>query len=129
MSKTVLILFLTSLSCNALADPYQQMASSLNDLIDIMAKKSSSKNEYQDSHQVNYTNSGSFSYGSDGSSYYNTEDRSYGNNGNTYYQMNDNSGYGSNGSNYQRVGDYIYINNADGSRTVCYVSNVGTQCR
>ncbi|MFP1031854.1 hypothetical protein ACLD0Q_15810 [Acinetobacter baumannii] len=126
MSKIICALLLSSLSFNVLANPYDQLGSALNDMIDALAKK---KTGNSDNNQVNYSNTGSFTYGSDGSSYYNTEDRSYGNNGNNYYQMNENSGYDSNGSTYQRVGDYIYINNPDGTRTVCYVSDVGTQCR
>lgn len=129
MSKIFFSLLLSSLSFSALANPYEQINSSLNNMIDIFAKKNSNNNDHQNNDQVNYTNTGSFTYGSDGSSYYNTEDRSYGNNGNNYYQMNQNSGYDSNGSTYQRVGDYIYINNPDGTRTVCYVTDVGTQCR
>lgn len=129
MTKTIFALFLSSLSFNVLANPYEQINSSLNSLIDIFANKNSGNNDYQNNNEVNYTNNGSFTYGSNGNSYYNTEDRSYGSNGNTYYQMNENSGYDSNGSTYQRVGDYIYINNPDGTRTTCYVSNVGTQCR
>ncbi len=79
--------------------------------------------------QQTYTRVGDHSYGSDGSSYYHSNGNTYGSNGVNTYSMNDNSGYSSNGSTYYRVGDYIYINNPDGTRTVCYVSDVGTQCR
>ena len=125
MNKIILLLSLSIVSFSSFANPYDQINSSFNDLIDIMAKKKPSGN----SNNTNYTSTGNFTYGSDGSSSYNTEDRSYGSNGNTYYQMNENTGYDSNGSNYQRIGDYIYINNPDGTRSTCYVSNVGTQCR
>lgn len=128
MSRIIIILTLLSLSLSASANPYEQMGNSLNDMIDIMANKQSPKPSQEET-TTTYNNIGNFTYGSDGSSYYNSGDNSYGSNGYSYHQTNESNGYDSNGSTYQRIGDYIYINKPDGTRTVCYVSSVGTQCR
>ncbi|WP_180036084.1 MULTISPECIES: hypothetical protein [unclassified Acinetobacter] len=142
MKNLFFCLILAHISTAALADKYshswiniptnnynfnsgnQQIANGLNQIIE--AFSNSNKN---DSQPVDYTNTGSFTYGSDGSSYYNTGDRAYGNNGNTYYQVDDNSGYDSNGSTYERVSDYIYVKHPDGSSAICYATDVVTQCR
>lgn len=141
MNKLFVLLSLSILSANTFANKYdwqwipvpqpninpyqqngnQQIQNGLNTMIDALTGNKSNTS-------TNYTTTGNFTYGSDGSSYYNTEDRSYGSNGNTYYQMNENTGYDSNGANYQRVGDHIYITQPNGQKYVCYDSSVGMSC-
>lgn len=145
MKKLFVLLSLSILSANTFANQYdwkwipipqpdlnhyqqnsqnanQQIQNGLNGMIDALTGNKSNKS-------TNYTTTGNFTYGSDGSSYYNTGDASYGSNGYSYHQMNENTGYDSNGSNYQRVGDYIYITQPNGQKYVCYDSNVGMSCK